>query len=374
MSQLASIVVSSYNYDRFLAEAIDSALSQTYPVTEVIVVDDGSTDDSRDVIARYTGRVNSVLKGNGGQASAFNAGFDVSSGDIVIFLDSDDVLLPTAVEKAIGFFEDPDVVKVHWPLYEVDARGVRAGNVVPARPLSEGDVKEELIQHGPHGYTWPPTSGNAWARRFLQRIFPMPEPEYKTCPDFYLSALAPLFGLIRKVDEPQALWRVHGTNHTWNGPFEVRVGLGANRLEHCYQALRQYCLAGGIEVNPEKWKANSWWQIHLAIEELLPFIPDAGSTLILVDQDEWDTGGFIAGVRCLPFLEKDGSYWGPPPDDAVAIEGLERLREEQGASLIVVGWPHLWWLDHYGGFHQYLRSNYECVHASERLVAFDLPR
>src|SRR5215217_1250210 len=89
-----SVVVNNYNYGRFLGEAIDSALAQTYPRTEVVVVDDGSTDDSCSVIAGYDGRVVPVLKENGGQASAFNAGFAASRGDIVIFLDADDYLFP----------------------------------------------------------------------------------------------------------------------------------------------------------------------------------------------------------------------------------------------------------------------------------------
>ena len=70
-----SIVINNYNYGRFLAAAIESALAQTYPGTETIVVDDGSTDESRAVVDRFEGRVRALLKSNGGQASAINAGF-----------------------------------------------------------------------------------------------------------------------------------------------------------------------------------------------------------------------------------------------------------------------------------------------------------
>jgi len=370
--RVVSIVVSSYNYGSFLAKAIESALSQTYDATDVIVVDDGSTDDSREVIARYSGRVTAVLKENGGQASALNAGFAGSSGDVVIFLDSDDVLLPTAAENAVSHFNDPDVSKVHWPLIQVDAHGTRSEVLAPAQTLAEGDVTAGLVHHGPHGYIWPPMSGNAWARSFLERIFPMPELEYRTCPDLYLSALVPLFGVIRRLDEPQSLWRIHGTNQSWNGSFEERARLGAQRLEHCYRALSRYCLAAGIEVDSEQWKKTSWWQVYLATEELLTIIPAASSSFILVEQGDWETGGFIAGRRCIPFLEKDGAYWGIPADDATAITELERLREEQSPGLIVFAWPHLWWLDHYTALHHYLRSRYACIRENERLVAFDL--
>src|SRR5215469_1766841 len=79
---LASIVISSYNYGRFLPDAIDSALGQTYSRTEVIVVDDGSADHSREVIAGYGERVLPLWKDNGGQASALNAGYRASKGEV----------------------------------------------------------------------------------------------------------------------------------------------------------------------------------------------------------------------------------------------------------------------------------------------------
>ena len=97
MTLLASIVINNYNYGRFLPEAIESALGHTYPNTEVIVVDDGSTDNSREVISKYGSRVISVLKANGGQGSAFNAGFAASKGDLIFFLDSDDFFYPEKV-------------------------------------------------------------------------------------------------------------------------------------------------------------------------------------------------------------------------------------------------------------------------------------
>src|SRR5206468_3986800 len=117
---VASIIVNNYNYGRFLREAVDSALNQTYRNTEVIVVDDGSTDGSPEIIASYGDRIVPVLKQNGGQNSALNAGFSLSRGDVILFLDSDDVLLPTAVEAAMEALAEPDVVKVHWPWLECD--------------------------------------------------------------------------------------------------------------------------------------------------------------------------------------------------------------------------------------------------------------
>ena len=102
---LVNIIINNYNYGRFLREAIDSALNQTYSNIEVIVVDDGSTDDSREIIAGYGKRIIPVLKKNGGQATAFNEGLKASQGEIICFLDADDWFAPNKVEVIIRQFE-----------------------------------------------------------------------------------------------------------------------------------------------------------------------------------------------------------------------------------------------------------------------------
>ncbi len=367
---MASVIVSSYNYGRFLKETIDSALNQTYDRVEVIVVDDGSTDDSRAVIAGYGSRIRSVLKENGGQASAFNAGFAVSHGDVIFFLDSDDVLLPMAVERAIGFFNDSRIVKAHWPLSVIDERSRMTGKVIGAN-LPEGDLRETLIRDGPDGYGWPPTSGSAWARWFIERVFPMPEAEYKTCPDLYLAALAPLFGQVKKLPEPQGFWRSHHVNNSWLAPFEERMREGLWRTDCCLSALSEYCKEMGLNADPENWKRNSWWrQIESATQKISRLIPP-GETFILVNEDEWAAGATIAGRSRLPFPELDGYYAGPPADDQSAIEELERLMRA-GANFIVFVWPHLWWLDYYTGLRRRLYADFRCIAEDDRFVAFDL--
>src|SRR6266404_6343268 len=118
-----SIIIDNYNYGRFLGQAIESALDQAYSRTEVIVVDDGSTDNSREVISRYGSRIVPVLQENRGQAAAFNQGFLHCQGEVVLFLDSDDGLLPTAATRAVEAFREPHIIKAHWPLHIVDELG-----------------------------------------------------------------------------------------------------------------------------------------------------------------------------------------------------------------------------------------------------------
>lgn len=108
------------------------------------------------------------------------------------------------------------------------------------------------------------------------------------------------------------------------------------------------------------------------IQELEALVP-AYDTFILVDEDHYrcNMGEFVSSRRCLPFLERDGKYWGPPSDDEIAIRELERLRES-GANFFVLASPAFWYLDYYNGLHQYLNSNFRCILKNERLVVFDL--
>ena len=100
-----SIVITNYNYGRFVARCIDSALAQSYPNTEVVVVDDASRDNSREIIQSYGTRVLPILQDcNGGQGAAFNVGFRACHGDVVLFLDADDWLYPHAVARVIRAF------------------------------------------------------------------------------------------------------------------------------------------------------------------------------------------------------------------------------------------------------------------------------
>ena len=366
----ASIVISSYNYARFLPVAIDSALAQTYQRLEVIVVDDGSRDDSAEVIRGYGSRIIPLIKSNGGQASAFNEGVKLSRGDVIIFLDSDDYLAPDTVARAVELFRDPAVAKVHWNLEVVDESGTPTNTLVRDR-LSEGDLRDVVLRKGPDGYSWPPTSGNAWARRYLETALPIPELEFNTCPDLYLATLAPLYGTVKAISQPQGFWRCHPVNASFRDSFADNLRDGLRRAEQAVSTLERHAQALGLQVDPKELRFNSrWHQMKLALDRIEQAV-HPGIPIILLDLDHWKAGKRLGAFPRFHFTEKDGEFWGLPADDRAAIDELERLRGK-GAGFFVIPWPYGWTLDHYRGLDGHLRLKYRVAYEDASIAIFDL--
>ena len=208
--QLVSIIINNYNYEQFLSKAIESAVNQSYPRTETIVVDDGSTDSSHDIIASYGDRIIPLFQPNGKQGAAFNNGFAHSKGDIIIFLDADDYLHPNAVEKIVESWK-PNTAKVHYRLSVVDSEGEPKGFSLPQgeQPLDNDLAREKILSGG--AYNSVPTSGNALSRKVMEQVFPIPD-QYNTTADDYLSVLIPLYGEVIAIEESLGAYRIHNSN------------------------------------------------------------------------------------------------------------------------------------------------------------------
>ena len=212
---LVTTLINNYNYGRFLGEAIDSALNQSYPHIEVVVVDDGSTDNSRQVIAGYGDLIVPVLKENGGQASTFNAGFAASHGDIICFLDSDDVFLPEKLAEVVkAFASSPDLGWCFHRLRHVDMDSGAVLALSPGITSAVCDFRSILKKRkrARLPIPGPATSGLCFTRALLKQILPMPEAEATTLNDMYLRctalALSKGFFLNRQLTDR----RIHGTN------------------------------------------------------------------------------------------------------------------------------------------------------------------
>ncbi|MBI3119311.1 MAG: glycosyltransferase family 2 protein, partial [Candidatus Hydrogenedentes bacterium] len=263
-SPSVSVILTSYNYAQYVAEAIRSVFAQTYPNVELIIVDDGSADTSRAVIeatlaeAPKTMRVETVFQEHAGQAAAWNKGFQYVQGDIVAFLDSDDTWRPEKLEAMVEFIRRVPEGGVFQHQLEV------VGGCHPPRSGSTSTSAEPAQDLGPLGTSPPgtasvpfipslpgstatlrlkqpkllsadlfqewlalkqvnvavhqdvvavfvPTSGLLWRREVLERLFPLPA-QLTSCPDAFLTRTACALGPLCSHPAVLGAWREHGAN------------------------------------------------------------------------------------------------------------------------------------------------------------------
>ncbi len=223
---LVSVLMTSYNYERYVGDAISSVFSQTYQNLELVIVDDGSTDKSVEVIRAAIEAApipaELIVQKNAGQASALNAGFQRVHGEVVCFIDSDDLWLPNKVEAMLDFMR-------RFPgggLYQHQLDNTQ-GDLKKATLVS-GDICSEWLKAGTVDVLkqkelvgiFLPTTGLMMYKPVLDHVFPIPE-QLITCPDAYLSRASCCHGPLFSNQTVLGSWRDHGAN-AGKGRFNFR--------------------------------------------------------------------------------------------------------------------------------------------------------
>jgi glycosyltransferase involved in cell wall biosynthesis len=251
----ATVIIPTHNRSHVVARSLQTVLHQTPGVPfEVIVVDDGSTDDSRAVISRFGDRVRAVFKENGGLASAINAGCRRAEGDVVFLLDADDELRPEAVATVLGAWK-PDTVMTHCRPGLMDARGRDVPGSVPAPwiRLDEGDVRPRMLATG--GYSTTVTSGLALRRDALLRVLPIPEERFRQAADGFLVRAIAFLGPVQAVDRPLARYRRHGENDSVIGasPAQLAAGFrkGIAQLHNEFETVKRLAREHGLSARED---------------------------------------------------------------------------------------------------------------------------
>ncbi|MEA5579252.1 glycosyltransferase family A protein [Anabaena sp. UHCC 0451] len=204
---LVSVIITNYNYARFLRQSIESVFQQSYQNFELIVVDDGSTDNSREVIESYGDRIIPVFQENGGMSASRNAGYAKSTGEIVCFLDADDYYHPEKLEKVVsGFLSHPEWVMIAHCWTSVNAESVPTGGSASDR-MSQGNVKHLLLKWGK--YASGITSASAYRRSGLEKVMPS---QGNMGIDSYLNSSLPFYGEVGGINENLMFYRIHGKN------------------------------------------------------------------------------------------------------------------------------------------------------------------
>lgn len=231
---LVSIIINNYNYEHFLSDAIDSALNQIYPHIEVIVVDDGSTDNSRELINSYGNNIIKIFKENGGQASALNAGFVASKGDIICLLDADDIFLTNKVSEVVDCFNsDASVAWVFhdsFPKKTEDIENKKStftinnGNQDELGKIRYIDFRNNILNAELPTFT-PSTSNLCFSKKILENIFPLPEVKgfsRMAITDYYIKYLAVGLGTGCVINKKLGIFRLHNNTYS-NSKISIDV-------------------------------------------------------------------------------------------------------------------------------------------------------
>jgi glycosyltransferase involved in cell wall biosynthesis len=226
---LVSVIISNYNYARYLSAAIESVLAQTYTNFEIIVVDDGSKDNSRDVINQYEQRSPKQVKGifqeNQGQGAAFNTGFAAARGDIIAFLDADDVWKPNKLQRIVEAFQDSNTVGVMHQLESIDAEDKLLDKNYTRGRVPNIELAKLILDTG-NAWYYPPTSALAYRRSALAKVMPIDTKTWRLWADGCLVYCTAFLGRIQYLKEVLGSYRLHGKNYHANQQKQVLTSEG----------------------------------------------------------------------------------------------------------------------------------------------------
>jgi glycosyltransferase involved in cell wall biosynthesis len=243
-SPLVSVLIPNYNYARYIGEAIESALNQTYPHFEIIICDDGSSDNSCEVVeahARKDPRIKLVRKQNGGVASALNAAYIESNGKIICLLDADDLWMPDKLQKILEAFKsDPKSGFVIHNVIQIDSYGKFIKPTPMLSKLASGWMAPFALENGGFVEELPPASALCIRREVADLIFPINE-EFVRNVDTVVSNFAVFVTVIVPVPEVLNMYRLHGTNLTGTSSITADLLEREMNVSKCiYQELKQF--------------------------------------------------------------------------------------------------------------------------------------
>jgi glycosyltransferase involved in cell wall biosynthesis len=228
---LATCIITNFNYGRYLPQAIDSILSQTRPFDEIIIVDDGSTDDSPEVLSSLSKRIEALkvfrLKENRGQLAAFETGIGQSNGEIIFFLDADDVYSQNYLATALDVYSNAPQCDFLFCRYEQFSNRSTLNRFVLPNYESKPEVTDlgltVVRTYERKAFIGAPTSCLSLRRTVAMRLFPLPlHEDWRSRADDCLVFGASLAGARKfRIECELVGYRVHGTN-----AFAYNLGMG----------------------------------------------------------------------------------------------------------------------------------------------------
>lgn len=254
---LVSVVIPNHDYARYVGDAIDSVLRQTYEPVEVVVVDNGSTDGSLDALARYRGRCRIIAQNDLGQSAARDRGIAESTGEFVAFLDADDAWRPQKLERQLRLFrEHPDVALVYCSLEAADAQLRPTGRIV--RAVHRGEILDEFARWPGRAIVVGGESTAVVRRSALDRVGTF-DPSLSISGGWDLWRRIATHYPVELVEDPLALYRQHGSAlHRRLAAYEGDVRAASARMFADPAAARVHPFRRRYEAGLDLMFAKSW--------------------------------------------------------------------------------------------------------------------
>jgi len=300
MATACTVLIDTYNHERFIEQAIVSALEQDFPRsdTEILVVDDGSSDRTPEIARKFGSQVHLLRKQNGGQASAFNIGIPEARGEIVAFLDGDDWWAKKKLSViADHFAAHPDVGIVGHGIFEFCSETGNAVSIVPERP---GEIRLDTVSGGTflrQMMCFFGTSRVAVRRDVLSRVLPIPDSLVVEADEF-MSIMSTAYSTAALIQQPLTFYRLHHDNL-----FQIRKPDQAKtrRIQTVLAALAKQLpiRLASASVAPEV--------IHAIVE---PLDIDSRRLLLMLDGGmPWETFQVERAKFRLAYKSGSAAYW-----------------------------------------------------------------
>ena len=209
-----TVLIDTYNHERFIEEAIVSVLEQDFPAskTEILVVDDGSTDRTPEIVGKFAPKIRYLRKENGGQASAFNFGIPQAQGEIIAFLDGDDWWERRKLSTVVEVLSSrPEIGIVGHGIYDADAASGQMNAIVPAEPGNIDIHTKSGAAFFRHMMCFFGTSRVTIRKHVALRALPIPQ-ELVIEADEFMSIMSAAYSKAFLIPEPLTFYRLHSGN------------------------------------------------------------------------------------------------------------------------------------------------------------------
>jgi len=309
---MVSVLINNHNYGEYVGEAIQSVLNQTYESYEIIIVDGGSTDRSRDVIMsyleRYPEKLTAVFKPGSGQAAAINTGFQLSRGDIIALLDADDFFYENKLERVVEAHRTHAFVGHARRMlnYRGELSDITA-------PLDETENRTALLRQFGYIYTYfLITSCISAKRELFSKILPMPEKDYETYADCYIKVMAQYYDNISYLDEPLSFYRVHSRQRS--GEFvtpKTLIGFIDQLFERTFNNInKQLCERGEPPIPP--LNAENFRQAFALANPEADIREGESYVIYGTGNNSWKMRDCLKrlGARCIYLTDSNADRWG----------------------------------------------------------------